>query len=112
MSLRIVVAGPDENGLSDALRARDAEVTRVEGHASAESLAAADLADADVFVLTDMDDATAIAVAKESNPDVRVVTYATESLPEYARRQADFALDPALLAADVVADELVDGDAA
>ena len=107
MSLKAVVAGPDENGLTDALRAHDAEVTRVEGPASAESLEVANLGDADVFVLTDMDDATAIAVAKEANPDVRVVTYSAESLPEYARRQADFALDPALLAADVVAEELV-----
>jgi hypothetical protein len=54
-----------------------------------------------------MDDATAISVAKDANPDVRVVTYAADSLPEFARAQADLALDPALFSPELVADELV-----
>jgi hypothetical protein len=50
-------------------------------------------------------------VAKEANTEVRIVTYSRESLPEFARGQADLAIDPALLTADVVADELVNGEA-
>ena len=105
--MKVLVAGPDADGLGEAVEHLGAEVVRVEGFASAESLDAAGLPDADVFVLTDMDDAVAIAVAKEANPDVKVVTYADESLPEYARRQADLAVDPALLGPETVAEELV-----
>ena len=116
VNLKVLVAGPDADGLGEAVADLGAEVVRVEGFASADTLDAAGLPDADVLVLTDMDDAAAISVAKEANPDVKVVTYADESLPEYARRQADLAVDPALLPPETVAEELVgngsaDGDA-
>jgi len=103
-----VVAGADAAGLGDALAALGVEVRRVEGVATGESLAAAGIADADLFVLTDMDDATAIPVALDANPDLRVVTYADGSLPEFVSGQTDLAIDPALLAPDVVAEELSD----
>lgn len=38
---------------------------------------------------------------------MRVVTYAYDTLPEFAKGQADLAIDPNLLAVDVVAEELV-----
>ena len=107
----ILIAGSDVDGLGDELEAVGADVVRLEGIATQESLAAAGLDDADTLVLTEMDDASAIPVAKETNPDVRVVTYATDSLPEFARGQTDLAVDPALLSADVVAEELADGEA-
>lgn len=106
MSVRIVLAGGDDEGIAAALEAAGAAVSRVDGIAARNSLAAAGIDDADVFVLTDMTDATAISVAKDLNPDVRVVTYATDSLPEFARAQADLALDPALFSPDLVAEEL------
>ncbi|MCO8268298.1 CTP synthetase [Haloferax sp. Atlit-12N] len=102
-----IVAGTDPDGLGEALETEGATVVRVSGIASADSLGEAGIEDADLFVLTDMDDATAISVAKELNPDVRVVTYAYDSLPEFATAQADLAIDPNLLAVDVVAEELV-----
>jgi Trk K+ transport system NAD-binding subunit len=104
--MRAVIAGPDEDGLGAALDAQGVETTRVDGVATGETLSAAGIDDADVFVLTTMADATAIAVAKDRNPELRVVTYARDSLPEYARSQADLALDPDLLEAGVVAEEL------
>lgn len=107
MSLRVVLSGSDYDGVAAALEAAGAEVRRVDGIATQRSLDAVGIEDADVFLLTDMDDATAISVAKDANPDVRVVTYATDSLPEFARAQADLALDPALFSPDLVADELV-----
>ncbi|MGQ4555188.1 DUF7126 family protein [Halobellus sp. GM3] len=105
----ILVAGTDTDDLGDALAALGVDVVRVDGTATRESLVAAGLDDADTLVLTEMDDASAIPVAKEANPDVRVVTYARDTLPEFARGQTDLAIDPALLSADVVADELVGG---
>ncbi|WP_416840878.1 NAD-binding protein [Haloferax sp. DFSO52] len=102
-----VVAGADPDGLGEALEDEGATVVRVDGIASADSLTVAGIEEADLFVLTDMDDATAISVAKELNPDVRVVTYSRDSLPEFAKGQADLAVDPELLAANVVAEEIV-----
>jgi Trk K+ transport system NAD-binding subunit len=104
----VVVAGPDENGLATALADRGVETVRVEGLLTRERLLEAGLPSADVFVLTNVDegDATAIPLALEVNPAARVVVYAHDSLPEFARAQADLAVDPDLLAADVVAEEL------
>ena len=104
--MKVVLAGDDSGDLATALDAVGADVVRVEGDATRRSLADAGIADADVFLLTDMADATAISVAKDANPGVRVVTYATDALPEFARAQADLALDPALFSPDLVAEEL------
>jgi hypothetical protein len=105
--MKVVVAGADDERVAVALERAGAEVRRVDGIATRESLAAVGIEEADVFLLTDMTDATAISVAKDANPDVRVVTYATDSLPEFARAQADLALDPALFSPELVAEELV-----
>ncbi|TKX51860.1 CTP synthetase, partial [Halorubrum sp. SS7] len=61
---------------------------------------------AGLFVLTDVEEATGIPIAKELNSDVRIVTYATRSLPEFVATVADLAVDPALLDAATVAEEL------
>jgi hypothetical protein len=107
----IILAGPDDEGLTGALEALGAEVVRVEGIATRDSLDAAGLDAAHTLVLTEMDDASAIPVAKEANTQVRIVTYSRESLPEFASGQADLAIDPALLPPDVVAEELANGHA-
>lgn len=103
---RAVVAGPDEDGLADALDAAGVAVSRVESPVFGQDLADAGIDDADLYVLTDMAEATSIPVAKDLNGDLRVVVYAPGSLPEFAAGVADLAVDPALLDADVVADEL------
>ncbi|WP_251342476.1 DUF7126 family protein [Haloplanus halophilus] len=103
---RAILAGPDDAGLGTALEAEGIEVTRVEGVLTGSVLDDAGLADADLFVLTDLDEATAISVAKDRNPDVRVVVYCHDTLPEFARGQADLAMDPALFGVDMVAEEL------
>jgi Trk K+ transport system NAD-binding subunit len=105
--MNAVVAGPDPESLGRELEDRGVEVEHVQGLATGETLEAAGIATADLLVLTEMSDASAIPVAKDLNPDVRVVTYSRDSLPEFARGQADLAVDPSLLSADVVADELV-----
>jgi voltage-gated potassium channel Kch len=104
---KAIVAGDDVDGLGAALEAEGVETTSIDTPATADSMEAAGLADADLFVLTDLADATAIPLAKELNPDVRVVVYAHDTLPEFAKGQADLAVDPDLLGPEVVAEELV-----
>ena len=62
--------------------------------------------DAQLLVVTDMAEATGVALAKDENPDIRAVFYSHESLPEFAKGQTDLAVDPALLDVSVVAEEL------
>ncbi len=101
-----VVVGPDDDGLGTALADAGEEVNRVEDVPTGDALRAAGAADADLFVLTDVGEATTIAVAKEANPEVRVVVYDDGSLPAFASGQADLAVDPALLGPEAVAEEL------
>jgi voltage-gated potassium channel Kch len=81
-------------------------VTRVEGVLTASVLDDAGVDDADLFVLTDLDEATAIPIVKDRNPDVRIVVYSHDSLPEFVRGQTDIAMDPDLFGVDMVAEEL------
>ncbi|CCQ32467.1 CTP-GMP synthase operon protein [Halorhabdus tiamatea SARL4B] len=103
--MNVVIAGADESELADAIAAEGHDVTAIDV-ADGESLEAAGIGDADVYVLTEMAQATSIAVAKDLNRDVRVVVYAGGSLPEFATRQTDLMVDPALLDPDTVAEEL------
>ena len=105
-----IVAGPDEHGLGEELAALGVEIRRIEGLVTAAKLEDAGVADADLFVLTDVEEATGIPVAKELNPDVRIVTYAGRSLPEFVATVADLAVDPDLLDAATVAEELLSDD--
>ncbi|MCL9816419.1 DUF7126 family protein [Natronocalculus amylovorans] len=102
-----IVAGPDLYDLGDALKAEGVAVSRITDIVSTETLENAGIAEAALLVFTDTAEATGIPVAKENYPDVRVVVYADESLPEFVKGQADLAVDPALLDASIVAEELV-----
>ena len=105
-----VFAGSDTEELADELRERGTTVTVLDGVANRPALEEAGVHDADVFVLTDAGQATSIVVAKDLNPDVRIVAYTADSLPEFVSGQQVLAMDPALFAAETVADELT-GDA-
>jgi hypothetical protein len=102
-----VFAGPDEAGLADALAAEGVAVSHVDGVASRPALEDAGITDADLFVLTDVGQATAIPIARDLVEDLRVVVYTGDSLPEFASAQAVLQVDPALLDATAVAEELV-----
>ena len=110
MSRTAIVAGPDPEGVGDALEAEGLSITRIADTVSASTLDDAGIDAVDLLVLTDVAEATGISVAKDRNPDVRAVVYSRNSLPEFAKGQADLAVDPALLAADVVAEELAAED--
>jgi len=103
---RAVIAGSDAARLGPALTTEGVDVTTAAGTASRDALEAAGIDEADVLVVTETTLATAIPVAKELNPDVRVVVYADGSLPDFARRQAGHILDPKLLDPDFVAEEV------
>jgi voltage-gated potassium channel Kch len=103
---RAIIAGPDHANLAAALETEGIDVARVEGILTAATLSEAGIDDADLFVLTDLDEATSIPVVKERNPDVRVVVYSHDSLPNFARGQTDLAMDPDLFGVDMVAEEL------
>ncbi|WP_181686268.1 DUF7126 family protein [Halorhabdus salina] len=103
--MKAIVAGPDDSEIASAIEAEGHDVTTV-AVGDGESLEAAGIVGADVYVLTDMAQATSIAVANDHNPDVRVVVYAEGSLPEFATRQTDLVVDPRLLDPDAVAEEL------
>lgn len=101
-----VVAGPDEHGLGEELAALGVEIRRIDGLVTAETLREAGIDEAAYFVLTDVEEATGIPVAKELNPDVFAVTYAERSLPEFVAGVSDLAIDPDLMDPTVVAEEL------
>ncbi|AKH98360.1 DUF7126 family protein [Halanaeroarchaeum sulfurireducens] len=105
--MKALIVGPDR-GIETALADQGVDTRRVDGLATGESLDDAGLADADLLVITDADEATAVPVAKDRNPDVRIVFYTPQSVPEFVRGQLDLAVDPDLLGTDVVAEELVE----
>jgi DNA-binding transcriptional LysR family regulator len=104
-----ILVGPDRS-LDAALRDQGVETVRLDGHATGESLADAGVADADLLVITDVAEATAIPVARDVNPDLRVVIYSPETMPEFARGQVDLAVAPGVLDPDVIAEELANGE--
>ncbi len=103
----VLIAGPDR-GLQEELEAQGATVERISDVVTRERLLDAGVESADLFVLTDITEATAIPIAVEANPDAKIVVYSPDSMPEFVRGQVDLALDPAVLPADVVAEELLE----
>ncbi|EMA52382.1 DUF7126 family protein [Halococcus thailandensis] len=101
-----VFVGPDPEGLGDALEAEGFDVTRIDGIADGAALEDAGIDAAELYVLTDVGQATSIPVAVDRAGELRVVVYARESLPEFAKGQADLLLDPALFEPETVAEEL------
>jgi hypothetical protein len=105
--MKAIVVGPDR-GIVDALESEGVEITSIEGVASGESLAEAGVDGADLLVITNAGEATAIPVATERNPDLKTVAYTPDSMPEFVKGVLDLAVDPALLDPETVADELVE----
>ncbi|ELY51770.1 MULTISPECIES: DUF7126 family protein [Natronococcus] len=108
MSTTAIVAGPDEDGIGDALEAEGVDVARVGGVLSRPTLEEAGALEADLYVLTDVDQATTIPIVCDLNDDIRTVAYGERTVPEFVRGQLDLAIDPQLMDAALVAEELVD----
>jgi len=104
--MKVILVGPDEDGLGDALADEGVEVNHIEEVANRPALEEAGITEADALVLTETEGATAISIAKDLNADVQVVVYTEQTLPDFARGQADLIVDPQLLSAEAVAEEL------
>jgi len=107
--MKALVVGPDR-GIADALEAEGVEITRLEGVVAEQRLEDAGVADADLLVVTDAAEATAVPVAREQNEALKLVAYTPDSMPEFVRGVLDLAVDPALLDPETVAEELVEPD--
>ena len=105
--MQAIVAGPDEEGIADALEDAGADVERLEGLLTRPDLEEAGIVDADLYVLTDVSQATTIPIVRDLTDELRTVVYARDTIPEFVRGQLDLAVDPRLVGVDVVADELV-----
>ncbi|MFB6105346.1 MAG: CTP synthetase [Halobacteriaceae archaeon] len=103
----VLIAGP-ERGLGAAFEARGVAVERLAGVVTRDRLLEAGVEDVDVYVLTDVSEATSIPIALEANPDATVVVYSPDTMPEFVRAQVDLAIDPAVLDAADVAEALLD----
>jgi hypothetical protein len=103
--MQVIVTGTDEYSLADAIADAGHDVRPVD-IGNRDALDGADVAETDVYVLTELEQATSIPVAKEQNPDLTVLVYTDGSLPDFARRQTDLMLDPALFDPEEVAAEL------
>ncbi|WP_290810509.1 CTP synthetase [Halovivax sp.] len=101
-----IVAGPDEDGIGAALEDEGVAVTRLEEVATRPALEEAGVGSADLFVLTDVAQATSIPIARDLTDELRIVVYATDTLPEFVRGQLDLAVDPRIADANVVAEEI------
>jgi len=103
--MNVILVGDDPERMREALEDEDHAVT-IADVGNRPGLEEAGVLDAEVYLLTEMSQATSIAVAKDLNPDLRVVVYAEGSLPDFASRQTDLVVDPNLLGPDAVAEEL------
>ncbi|MFW5903234.1 MAG: DUF7126 family protein [Halolamina sp.] len=106
--MKAIVAGADPEGIGEELESLGVDVTRVDSPVFADALESAGIEAAGLFVLTDLAEGISITLAKEANPDVRAVCYGSGSLPESVGSVVDLVVDPALLDAETVAEELVE----
>ena len=107
--MNAVFVGPDSQGLVAALEDQGVTVSHVDGIANRPTLEEVGVHEAELYVLTDVGQATSVVVARDLNADLRVVAYTGESLPEILSSQEVLAMDPQLLDPETVAEELVDG---
>lgn len=103
----IVIAGPDPHSLGDALVDAGSDVERISGEITTTKLEAARVGEADVFVLTDPMEATALALVREEYPSLSLLVYADQSLPPFASHLVDVALSPRAMDQTVVVEELL-----
>lgn len=100
----VIIVGSDPYEIGAAVEAAGLTAVTVDvGNRSA--LEENGIHEAETFVLTEVEQATSIAVAKDLNPELKVVVYGDGSLPDFARGQADLLLDPSLFDPEDVAAE-------
>ncbi len=103
--MRAIVAGPDEEGIADALESEGVTVSRLDGVITRPALEEGGIVGADLYVLTDVSQATTIPIVRDL-AEIRTVVYARDSTPEFVKAQLDLAVDPRLADPSMVAEEL------
>ena len=106
MTVTAIVAGPDDDEIAAALENEGVTVTTLDGSLTRPRLEEAGIVDVDLYVLTDVAEATTIPIVCDLTDDIRTVVYARDTVPEFVRGQLDLAIDPALVEPSVVAEEL------
>jgi len=101
-----LILGPDR-GLEAALTDNGVETTQVQRPSTEANLTEAGLEEAALLFVTDPEEASAIPVARGAQPDVRIVWYAPDSVPEFATRQLDLGVDPRLIDPGILIEEQV-----
>ncbi len=104
----VIVIGSDEHGLTELINQTVLSATHLPGEPIGADLVEAGIEAASALVITNASLATTVSVAKERNDGLTVVFYSRGRLPPYASRQADLAIDPALVDPDEVVDAVVD----
>jgi hypothetical protein len=102
-----VFVGPDEAGLATALEDAGVGVTHVADTATRPALEEAGAVEADLLVVTDVGQGTAVPIARDLNEDLRVLLYTGDGLPEYLSAMAVTKMDPRLLGPAAVTEELL-----
>lgn len=105
--MNAIIIGPD-NGLEAAFEQQGFDIRRID-LGTADALREAGIAEATIVVLTDVGEATAVPIAKDENPDVRVVIYSEETMPEFVRGQVDLSVAPDVLSPAIFVEELANG---
>lgn len=104
----VILLGSDRFELGERFRDASFGVTRLEGFPTGADLEEAGIDDALVLVVTDVNQASLIPVAREQNGSIHVVLYTTDRLPPFASAQADLAVDPSLIGPDDFTEAVID----
>lgn len=107
---RVVVGGRDASGFGERLEEAGATVRRITGPITTSALEEAGIAAADLLVLTDVSEATAIPIARERNGALRIVVLDDASVPDFAAHQADLVLSPGQVDEAIIVDALLSGE--
>lgn len=104
---KIILAGADATDIGPALTEAGGTVARVEPPVTSNAMQAAGLDEADLFVLTDTEEATSLPLVRDRRPDIEIVVYSTDSVPDFASHIADLIIDPAALPLPTVVEEVL-----
>ncbi len=108
--MNAIVAGPDADGIADALEVEGVTVTRIGAPLTRPGLEEAGVLEAELYVLTDVGEATTIPIVRDLTDDLRTVVYARDTIPEFIRGQLDLAVDPNLIEPAMLASELASSE--
>ncbi len=105
---KIIIAGPDSTDLGSTLTEEGATIASVPAPVTVAALEAAGLSEADLFVLTEHEEATAIPIVRERRPTIPIVVYTADGVPDFASHLADLIISPNAMDQPVVIEELLE----